>query len=226
MKKHVPSKSINRRISTSDKEPIGDFSKEIAARIMASLKKAFGCDTLEGARRVSWRQYLGVILVPIFFGLAASTACAGTPAEKSQAPEFKMMSREGEMKTRDAKKKNNEIKKSWEDQLPKLSEEEANLEGVNKTAEGVVSGAGYNGLAVEASAKSDPKDPDEIWFNYLKGVKLSGVKKLSELQAGDTVRVVYKEVNDRRRFLKEIALIRKKPEEVAPPSAEEESISE
>ena len=108
--------------------------------------------------------------------------------------------------------KEKKVKKSWEENLPDSDPEEAKTKGTQEMLEGRVSGAGYNGLAVELP---NPKkgQPSEIWFNYVKGVKLSGVQSLSEIQEGDTVSVSYKEGEDGRKFLKEIRLIRKKPVE-------------
>lgn len=113
------------------------------------------------------------------------------------------------------------VKKTWEDKLPEADPAEAEIEGTEEALEGMVSGAGYNGLAVELS---NPKknEPSEIWFNYVKGIKLSGIQRLAELQEGDKVSVGYRETRDGRRFLKEIRLIRKKPVEETPLPAEEE----
>ena len=103
-------------------------------------------------------------------------------------------------------------KESWEDQLPDPDPEEAKIKGAQTMLEGRVSGAGYNGLAVELP-RPKKNEPSEIWFNYVKGLKLSGVQSLAEIQEGDTVSVSYKEGEDGRKFLKEIRLIRKKPVE-------------
>ncbi len=117
-------------------------------------------------------------------------------------------------------KKEKAVQKSWEDKLPEPDPAQEQMEGREKTMEGMVSGAGYNGLAVELK-NPGRNDPSEIWFDYVKGLKLSGMQKLAELREGDTVSVLYKETKDGRRFLKEIRLIRKKPVEETPLSTEE-----
>ncbi len=111
-----------------------------------------------------------------------------------------------------ANKEEKKVKKSWEEKLPDPDPEEVKIKGTEETLEGLVSGAGYNGLAVEVP---NPKknEASEVWLNYVKGLKLTGIQSLTEIQEGDTVRVSYKKAEDGRKFLKEIRLIRKKPAE-------------
>ena len=54
----------------------------------------------------------------------------------------------------------------------------------------------------------------EIWVNFTKKIKCSGFRDLNELEAGDTVFITFKETKDqKKRLLKEIALVAKKPKE-------------
>lgn len=101
-------------------------------------------------------------------------------------------------------------KKILEKDLPDSEPGEAKTNANLETLEGRVSGAGYNGLAVELpNPRKD--EPSEIWFDYVKGIKISSVQGLEEIQEGDTVRVSYIKGEDGRKFLKEIRRTRKKP---------------
>ncbi len=96
-----------------------------------------------------------------------------------------------------------------------LPDRDADLEKVATTArsvEGVVTGVSKHGVAVEYAADPE-KGGMEIWFNYTKKIKLSGIKKLDELQEGDTVSVAYKEAPDKRKLVDGIKLVAKKPKE-------------
>lgn len=108
--------------------------------------------------------------------------------------------------------KEKRVKKISEENFPDPDPEEAKTKGTPEMLQGRVSGAGYNGLAVELSSPRKG-EPSEIWFDYVKGLKLSGVQSLSEIEEGDMVSVFYKEGEDGRKFLKEVRFVRKKPVE-------------
>lgn len=112
------------------------------------------------------------------------------------------------------------VKKTWEEKLPDLDPELEKLEGEEKSYQGIVTGAGFNGIAVSAQ-KLRADAPDEMWFDYVKGLRLSGVSRLAELQMGDTVKVSYKVTQDGRRFSKGITLVRKAPVVPEAPAAED-----
>lgn len=145
-------------------------------------------------------------------GLIAGLAVPAFAAEdKSSVKSEKREKAEAEAEKSAAPvQKEKRVKKLSEENFPDPDPEESKAKGTQEMLQGRVSGAGYNGLAVELPS---PKkgDPSEIWFNYVKGVKLSGAQSLSDIEEGDTVGVSYKEGEDGRKFLKEIRLIRKKP---------------
>ena len=84
---------------------------------------------------------------------------------------------------------------------------------VTQQTKGTVTGAAKYGLAVETV---DPKKGGmEYWFNYTKGIHLTGLRALSDIQEGDTVSATFKETKDNHRLIKELALVQKKPKETA-----------
>ena len=150
-------------------------------------------------------KYL-VILITVFSVLTVSASAFAKDDDKSAAKS------EGQEEPAASVQKERKAGKSLEENLPNPDPAEMEIKGM-ETLEGRVSGAGYNGLAVELP-RPKKDEPSEIWFDYVKGLKLSGVQSLAEIQEGDTVSVSYKRAEDGRKFLKEIRLIRKKPAEV------------
>ncbi len=76
-----------------------------------------------------------------------------------------------------------------------------------------MTGVNRQGIAVEY-AVNKKEGSQEIWFNYVEGMKLIGVKAASEFGEGDTVEVVYTEAPGNLRRVKGIVLIQKKPKEL------------
>ena len=186
---------------------------------------------LEALHRMSWRYYSKFILLLIsvsfsFYGTsfaaeikAAEPTRAMALLSKEKAPEKKVVktpvARMLTQKEREAKKKKGY---AFPDADQVLLKEKL----TDKVTNGTVTGAASYGLAVEYA--TDAKTGGhEIWFNYAKGVKFSGVRSGSDLQEGDTVSVVYGESEARQRLVKQVTLIRKKPkEEPAKPEKESE----
>lgn len=203
MKKYQPSKSISRRVSSPDKKPIGDFRGEIAARIMASLKKAFGCDTLEGVHRVSWRRYLLVVAIP-FFGMIHSLPAWAAVTTDQPASSVKMTSKEGKSKlvltdTRTAKEK--QTKKE---------------EMVTKTVSGRIGSKNKQGFALVYEVDEKKNTEIEMWLPLSERVNLKGYKTLQDAEEGDQVYVTYEETKEggNKRSVKQLTLKKKKPKEL------------
>ncbi len=198
----------------SIKRPFRKTSKRLD--LARAMREAFEADGQAGGkfplskrgnhfRRPDMRPFLNVL----FVGLIINLSVPAMAAKKSVATEDASASEASALPVPKEKR----VKKSFEENLPDPDlEEEAKVKGNQQMLEGRVSGAGYNGLAVELSSPRKGQ-PSEIWFDYVKGVKFSGIQSLSEIQEGDTVSVSYKEGDDGRKFLKEIKFIRKKPVE-------------
>lgn len=151
-----------------------------------------------------------ILILGIAFGL---TVPAFAAEDKSSAKSGKQEKAEAKAEKSAAPvQKEKKIKKLLEENFPDPDPEEAKTKGTQEMLEGRVSGAGYNGLAVELPSPRKG-EPSEIWFDYVKGLKLSGVQSLSEIEEGDVVSVSYKEGEDGRKFLKEVRFVRKKPVE-------------
>ncbi len=146
-----------------------------------------------------------VLILMIALGVAVSPVWAASAAKAAGA--------KAETKIEKAEKKN---KSGLPDPDPAL----VKLKVKPQTTQGTVTGRSAQGVAVEYAV--DKKEGGhEIWFNYTEGIKLVGLKELSELQEGDTVSVTYKTAPDNRRLVQEVALVRKKPKEPeAAPEAE------
>jgi len=177
---------------------------------------------------------VGIVLMAVFFVTAAHAATAASEKTASDITGIKTSSMNSFKKASDTDippqskvirrvkvgqvREMTSSKSTWEDQLPEGVSLKEKFEGTTRTLEGRVNGAGFNGLAVGVSGKRERGAPSEYWFNYTKGIELSGIKRLAELQEGDTVRVGYKEGKDGVRILREITLVSKKPAE--PPAKE------
>jgi hypothetical protein len=117
-----------------------------------------------------------------------------------------------------AKEKDAVKRKKDEPAYFEMSKEDAAIEGRNKVMQGTVSGISSSGIAVEYEVNDKDGSSKEKWFPFVKGVNFNGFKKYKDLQLGDKVSVVYKEsVDEKKRFLKGVTLVEKKPK----PTAEE-----
>jgi hypothetical protein len=129
---------------------------------------------------------------------------------------------EGELlikKLKEQAKEKEEVKrKKDEPAYFEMSKEDAAMEGRNRIIQGTVSGISSSGIAVEYEVSEKDGSSKEKWFPFVKGVNFNGFKKFRDLQLGDKVSVVYKEsVDEKKRFLKGVTLVEKKPK----PTAEE-----
>ncbi len=98
--------------------------------------------------------------------------------------------------------------------LPDVSKEDEKAEGEVKEETGLIVARNHHGLAVEYAFDKKNSAAQEIWVNFNKKMKLSGVKDLSQLGEGDTVRIQYKVTKaEKKIILKAIELIRKKSKE-------------
>ena len=97
--------------------------------------------------------------------------------------------------------------------LPDMDAADEKAEGELRKVKGIVSGSSRYGIAVEHGMDANSV-AQEMWANYLSSTTLSGAKKFSDLQYGDTVELTYKELKDgQKRLLKSVKLISKKPKE-------------
>ena len=109
-------------------------------------------------------------------------------------------------------------------ELPTLSEEDEKAVGTMLDAKGTISARNKYGMAVEYGVDAKTGSSSEIWVNFHKKLKLSGMKDLSELGEGDRVRIQYKVTKETKRILlTEITLVSKKPKEKPPVLVAEES---
>lgn len=190
MKKNSLYKPMSHRLLFDKKENIENVGKETALRFFISLKEAPGPDTLEGVHRASWRRYLGIILVPIFFGLIVSTACADTPAAKPQASEPKMMSKEGEIKKLSGDKKTVQARPKTAKELQR-EEELKKAKVVEKTVTGTVMFIRKNRMSVEFA--SGDEGGEDMLLSLDKNVKVKQIKDFSKIKQLDKVQVRYTE---------------------------------
>ncbi len=190
---------------------------QTARNFFLSLKKAFGGDTLEALHRVSWRHYAVAVLAPaLLFTAAVPAHAADKPmtSAPSAAAQTKLVSREGQLVSAEKKAQAPKPgKRTPHVVLPTISKADAKAEGETKSLKGTVSGRSNYGIAVEYG--QDPKlGTLEMWSDLMKQTELTGVKKFSDFQVGDTVEIVYKQLKDgSKRILKEVKLIRKAPKE-------------
>ena len=96
--------------------------------------------------------------------------------------------------------------------LPKVDAAEAKAESKDITIEGAVGGRSFYGLAVTLGPAK--KTTREIWFNLVQGVQFIGVKSVMDLQDGDKVKVVYRELAEtKKKILKSVQFLQKAPPE-------------
>lgn len=176
---------------------------------MSVLKRFFGSDTLEAMHRMNWRRYM----VWAFLAAFGPASLAGAATVES-----KLISKEGERVvagiTTQVPTQTKPVKHVPRVVLPQISKEDMKAEGQSRTVKGVVSGRSNYGIAVEYGA--DPVlGVREMWLDLMKQTELTGVKKFSDLEAGDTVELVYKQLKDgSKKILKQVKLIRKAPKEL------------
>ena len=155
------------------------------------------------------------ILLTVLFVFVTSNAFAegGSTAPKVFVSKEKTEVQESNQTTKTSEFKGEQMvstEKKQDSQVEKSSAVEENA--TEKKTRGTVTGVNGQGFAVEYAV--DKKEGGmEIWFNYNEGMKLIGIHGSSELEEGDAVKVTYDETPSHRRIIKEIELIRKKPEE-------------
>ena len=126
---------------------------------------------------------------------------------------LKMLDSKTSTLLRDKSAKEAAKKKKFE--LPALSQEDEKAEGVVKHQKGTVSARNKYGMAVEYEIDEVNGSSKEIWVNFHKKMKLTGVKDISAIGEGDTVDVEYKLTKEKKKIvLQGIAFISKKPKEV------------
>ena len=119
----------------------------------------------------------------------------------------------GEIKKVSKEPKKKEAVKRAKDALPDIDDVDEKAEGTLETVRGTVSGSSRYGIAVEYGVGAN-SIAQEMWANYLSSTKLSGAKKFSELEYGDTVELTYKQLKDNsKKLLKSVKLIHKQPKE-------------
>lgn len=171
--------------------------------------------------RASWRWQMIFILLVSFLG--PSPLFAETKSEPSQpvAPRLVSLERGDKAKVSSEAKKKEVI-------LPEMDPLDEKAEGTLKTLEGEVAGINHYGIAVMYEVDLKAGSSKELWLNFLKETKLSGVSSFSEFGYGDKVSATYKEIKgSQKRVIKSLALIQKKPKEPeAPAEAEPEESGE
>ncbi len=167
-----------------------------------------------------WMHQHGVlfVLVVLFSAVLPQTVFAADPvklvSKESTAPTAVKESLPAAVKEALKPQKVAPAKKSIE--LPSVSKEEAKAEGVVKTLQGTVSGVSNYGLAVEFEGGTR-----EMWADLMKETTLEKVKKIRDIQIGDTVEIAYKELkNNSKRLLQKVKLVRRKPKELESLEAE------
>ena len=107
-----------------------------------------------------------------------------------------------------------EEKKKAKFVLPDPNPDDIKAKGEPNEAVGTISARNKYGMAVEYAVDAKKGTSEEIWVNFHKKLKLSGMKDLSELGEGDKVKIQYKVTKGTTRILlNEIKLISKKPKE-------------
>ena len=183
--------------------------------------KPVSSSSLETSHRLSWRRYaLSLALSFLCFVFCVGSIYAEPKASAdSQLPSTDMISKEGQKQTLAKKQemakkkvlKKIEMKKA---DLPDVDANDEKAEGAFKSVKGIVSARNNYGVAVEYGV--DPVRGElEMWASLNSKTKLSGIKKMSELQEGDTVEVRYKELDNGKKIFSDVALIQRKPKEEA-----------
>ena len=161
---------------------------------------------------------LGLFLMMIavsIFGSSEAHAVEQKPQDGLKAfIESKLVSREGQKDTLNKRANASTANKKKAYVLPDPDPLEKELEMNIKTLNGSISARSAAGMAVEFEKDEAKGSSSEIWVNFTKKIKCSGFRDLNELEAGDTVFITFKETKDqKKRLLKEIALVAKKPKE-------------
>ena len=95
-----------------------------------------------------------------------------------------------------------------------VSEEDMKAEGTMVEMQGTVSAKNNYGMAVEKNVNESLGTAEEVWVVFHGKMKLSGIKSVGELEAGDKVKVKYKVTKaEKKILLSEITFVSKKPKE-------------
>ncbi len=173
-------------------------------------------DTLESLHRISWRV-CEIMLVFVFCGsltLTNSLNAADQETAPASVSKSRLSSAEGELKSVHLPKKSVRKSKSPNIVLPKVDPAEEKAEGTDVTVEGTASGHSFYGLGINIGTDYAKRTSREIWFNLVEGVRFIGVKSVMELQEGDKIRLVYKELAEsKKKILKSVQFLEKAPPE-------------
>jgi hypothetical protein len=181
MRKIMRYKSTSHKRSLATKK-IEDVGKEIAARFLASVKKALGADTLEGVHRVSWRHYLLLLWAPVACSFILSSVSLAAVVS-TEAPAGKLVSKESVQKSAGVSKAKKATKKQDEKKTKEMV--------VEKTVNGTIVFIRKNNMSVEFA--SGEAGGEELYLKLDKKVKLQHIKEFSKLKRGDQVSVKYLE---------------------------------
>src|SRR3990167_21914 len=100
MRKNMPHKPTHDKRPAPGAKKLENVGKEIASRLLASLRGALGSDTLEGMHRASWRHYLTAVLLAFVFSLPCGKSYSEVDATVTQtiSKSSSLTSREGGIK--------------------------------------------------------------------------------------------------------------------------------